>query len=623
MNRHGFLIRTLSVILLVVSFHILGMQLLLFFVVSPPLNEIPTILTTPLPLATTLVGTYIVIFIFYSRPVFLFLRAEKKGEKPSESQVQSAQDRCINLAYFLAALSFPAYIIGGTGGAWVVGRELGWPSGVVYYGLLGGIIAGLLTIPMAIYAAGWAVKPVLERTMTVIPGLDTARTAGLKLSLRKKFIMIVMVMVVGITGYAVILGYGQADAVLKNMEEMEQLLPTSIAAELIGEVERAGDPGVRSSRHFKSRMGSLKTFFISFMIVISALAFFVSYVAAGETTRPVEALRTIAERVGQGHYDEPARIISNDEFAELGGTFNRMMETINKQMKTMESVVKSLRGGVRRIDETTNTILAVSAEQSSGSTEQAVAAEEASSIAEEIVAAARQIADGAKMVEEVAASTLSACRDGEEKLDQAQGGFRGIAQQVEAIGGAMKELEDKFRETYKIMELIEGIADQTKILSLNAGLEAVGAGIAGQRFMVVAQATQRLAVKSSEAAKDIRNLVETIQESTMEATKVSEKGKEKVIAGGRAIGEVTEALKNIYSFADSTSSTVSEITLSTQQQTTASEQLARAVTEVLEIARKVEEGAKGIETSIADLRNFAESLRASAKVDEGEAAYTA
>jgi len=623
MSGLKFFGRLLSVILPVVSFHIMGIELLLYFVMAPTVDEFKLMLIHPLPLATSLVFAYCVIVYFYSRPIRLFLNADGRGEGLDESRLQPVQDRCINLSYFLAALSFPAYIIGGAGGVLIIGPRLGWPQEIFFYGFLAGIIAGLLTIPMSVYASAWAVRPVLERTMALSPDFDAARTAGLKVSLRIKFVMIVIVMVVGITGYAVILGYSQTNAVLKNMEKMEQLLPSSDAAKLVDEIERTSDPRIRSSRYFRSRMGSLKIFFVGLMFVGTVLALIVSIAAAGETTRPLRILRNVAERVREGHYDEPIRFVANDELSELGAVLNRMMETIKGQMRDMESVVENLQGGVRRIDETVNTILEVSADQSSGATQQASVVQEAFSIAEQIVATAKQIAERAKMVDDVAGSTLSACKDGEMKLNQAREEFQGIAQEVESIRGTMKKLDERFQEIYKIMKWMGEMSEQTDILALNASLEAVGAGDRGQRFMVVAQATRRLASRSAEATKEINALVETIQESTMEAKMVAEKGGERVVAGGYAIGEVTEALKNISTFAGSTSMAASEITHSTGQQTTASEQLAGAVSEVLEVAKKVENGAKGIETSIAGLGNFAEKLRMSAKRDEEDAAHTA
>jgi methyl-accepting chemotaxis protein len=412
--------------------------------------------------------------------------------------------------------------------------------------------------------------------------------------------------------------YGQTNAVLKNMEKMEKVLPPSVAAGLMDKIEHASDPGIRSTRYFKSRMGSLRTFYITLMLVGSGLALILSIAAARETTRPIRILQTVAERVRQGHYDQPVRLVTNDELSELGSAINTMMQAIVGHIKAVESVVDSLRVGIRRMDETANTVLAISAEQSSGATEQASTVQETGSIAEEIVTTARQISERARLVDEVAEKTLTACQDGDQKLEEARAGFKGIEQQVEVIEESTRRIEDRFQEIYKIMGWMEDIAEQTELLALNAALEAAGAGEQGLRFSVVAVSLKKLAIRAAEAAKEIRALIENIQSATVESTRVAMGGREKVAAGGNAIMAVVESLKNISSFAGSTTSAVREISLSTNQQTNASEQLASSISEVQKVARQVEEGAKEIEASIAELRDFSEGLRTTVEKSSGD-----
>jgi methyl-accepting chemotaxis protein len=609
MSKSGFLGRLISVVLPIVSLHVMGIELLIYFVMNPTLDEFKLMLLYPIPVAAGLVIIYCVIVYIYSRPILRFLETDGKGEKLAESQIHSVQDRCVSLPYFLAALSFPAYILGATLGVLIVASILEWPLDIWIYGLFAGIIAGLLTTPMAIYAGNWVMEPVLHRTIALFPHLEAAGTAGFRLSLRNKFIMIVIVLVAGITGYTMIVGYTQNDAVLKNMEKMEKGLLPQVAEGLLDEIEHATDPGIKSSRYFRSRVGSRKAFYITLMLVGSGLALILAIAVARETTRPIRILQTVAEQVRQGDYGKPVRLISNDELGELGETFNRMKETIIGQMKAMESMLETLRHGIMRMDETVNTVLSVSAEQSSGATEQASAVEETSTTVQEIAATARQIAERARKVDSVSSDTLNACHEGERKLDQAQADFQGIAKQVDAVMDAMAMLEDRFKEIYRIVELMEDIAEQTELLALNAALEAAGAGEVGRRFSVVADATRKLAARATESNKEIRVLVETIQEATMESTRIAEGGRDKVAAGASAIKGVVDALKTISSLAGSTSSAVHEITLSTEQQTLGSEQLATSVSDVSGVARRVAGGAKEIESAIAELREFAETLR--------------
>lgn len=96
---------------------------------------------------------------------------------------------------------------------------------ILVYGFMGGIIAGLLTIPISEYGTGWAIKPVLGMITKSRSGFDNARSAGLKIPLKLKFVIIVVVMVVGIAGFTSIISYSLFDAGIRNMSRIEALLP--------------------------------------------------------------------------------------------------------------------------------------------------------------------------------------------------------------------------------------------------------------------------------------------------------------------------------------------------------------------------------------------------------------
>ncbi len=93
---------------------------------------------------------------------------------------------------------------------------------------------------------------------------------------------------------------------------------------------------------------------------------------------------------------------------------------------------------------------------------------------------------------------------------------------VENTQNSMGEINDSTKAIYEAISIIDNIAFQTNILSLNAAVEAATAGEAGKGFAVVAQEVRNLATKSAEAAKDIKNLVETANKKSDEGKKYSQ-----------------------------------------------------------------------------------------------------
>ena len=610
MSPRRFILRMVAMGAVLAVFQIAGMELLVVYITNPNWSQLFQMLNIPGPMSAALLAVFFGCAYLYLRPVLAFLAGARAGTPFPAPAVQLAQDRGVTFPFFMALLAIPFYMAGGPLGSWMISRKLGWPSDMILYGFFGGTVSVILTAPMSVYAYRWVIEPVLRLTAAAAPDLKPARRAGFKLSARSKLILTVIVLVGAWTAYAVIVGYSQTRALLENQTKMEQLLSPEARSELVDHPKNYGAPGVLSSRYFQSRLGGLRVLFLSLLGFACATALLIAAAAAKEITQPIRMLQAAAERVRQGRYEEPVRLLSNDELAELGATLNRMMDTILHQMRAMESVLASLKGGIRRLEETVTTVLTISTEQASGATEQASAVQEASSIAEEIVATARQIAERARTVEGIAASSFAASQDGERKLDQAGTGFAGITAQVDAIGRAMRELEDQFQAVYKIVSLITEIAEQTELLALNASLEAAGAGAAGRRFMVVAEATKRLAGRAGEATAQIRTLVESIQRATRETIRLAEGGQDKVASGGGLISAAADAIKNISSLAQSTSKAVAEISLSTEQQTKGSQQLAGSISEIQDVARQVETGAKEIQAAITELQSFAETPQA-------------
>jgi methyl-accepting chemotaxis protein len=381
-----------------------------------------------------------------------------------------------------------------------------------------------------------------------------------------------------------------------------------------GMLDRLGKGHVVLAKHqsltaLTKQMANLRIIYALLVAVAAALALLLSFLASNDINQPLRQMALHARRIAEGQMEAEVQMVSTDEFAVLAQTFNQMAFRIKSHWGEVQRLADNLHQAVRQLDSTSNVILSVSTEQSSGATEQASAVAEASAIAQEIVSTAKQIAERAGRVDEVSAGTLEACEGGKQQLKAAVAGFENIRDQMTSITTAMERLEDRFREMDKITAIIEDVAEQTELLALNAALEAAGAGEQGRRFGVVAQATRRLANRATEATLEIRELLGSLRDATLKALQMVERGQTTVETGRTLIDGVAQSIEQISAQAQDTSTAVREISLSTQQQTSASEQMAHAIGEVNEVAKQVAEGAKEIERTFGDLTKFTESLR--------------
>jgi methyl-accepting chemotaxis protein len=143
-------------------------------------------------------------------------------------------------------------------------------------------------------------------------------------------------------------------------------------------------------------------------------------------------------------------------------------------------------------------------------------------------------------------------KDLSESLEQVSAASENIAESVQALADAgqaltiqSQEVNEKALQMEEVIEYINSVASDTKVLGLNASIEAARAGDVGRGFAVVASEIRAMAISSSTSAKDIRKIIGSIQslvgKMTMELEKVGG-NTEEVSAAVEEIGATIESL---------------------------------------------------------------------------------
>jgi methyl-accepting chemotaxis protein len=159
------------------------------------------------------------------------------------------------------------------------------------------------------------------------------------------------------------------------------------------------------------------------------------------------------------------------------------------------------------------------------------------------------------------------------------------------------------------MEIINGIADQTKLIAFNAALEASSAGEAGKRFGVVAAEIRRLADNVMESTGEIDSRIQEIQEAVGRLVIVSENGAKRVQEGLEYSNETAQMISELLIGAKATASAAKQISLSTQQQESASEQVVQALREIDEGARQTSGSIGQASSATNDLKRMSDNLK--------------
>jgi methyl-accepting chemotaxis protein len=172
----------------------------------------------------------------------------------------------------------------------------------------------------------------------------------------------------------------------------------------------------------------------------------------------------------------------------------------------------------------------------------------------------------------------------------------------------MLDLGKRSQEIGSILDIINELAEQTNILSINATIEAAGAGEAGRRFAVVADEIRKLADRVGGSTKEIRGLIEEVRAAANTTVMVTEDGSKAVDVSTRQFGDVAASFRRIVELVANTTQASREIELSTKQQTTAVEQASAAMADVAQTARDTEASSSQTMQTAAQLAALSQQL---------------
>jgi methyl-accepting chemotaxis protein len=372
-------------------------------------------------------------------------------------------------------------------------------------------------------------------------------------------------------------------------------------------------PGVNKEDYF----GQLQVNFLRYNLAGSMIILLLMAIAGFRIIRsisvPLEKLTLSAQRISEGQLDEQVEIGRHDEIGRLADAINVMTGVIVKNLR--EEIDKSgrlfasIREAIFRLSSSASEMNTIITSQVVGSTQQAAAVQEVTTTAEEIAVTAREITANSCTVESMAESTSQSCRTGTEDVAKATQGMATLRSQVQNIAGSMLLLGDHSQKIGGIVEIIDEISEQTNLLALNAAIEAAGAGESGKRFAIVAREVRRLAERTVFATQQIKGLVEEIQKSTNSTVIVTEEGLKAVDHASALVENVQHSFGGIMAMVDETLRASREIALSTQQQTSACEQLADTMNEVRDVALQTATGLRETEQAIGELSGLADQLK--------------
>jgi methyl-accepting chemotaxis protein len=318
--------------------------------------------------------------------------------------------------------------------------------------------------------------------------------------------------------------------------------------------------------------------------------------------RPMRAIAATVDRVAAGDLTGTVNVNSRDEMQDVAELFNRVIGEFSAVLNRMHSVITVLVDAVQNLSTSTQEI-------ASTSNEQAAAVKEVLSTMEDSDRLSRGVETRIGEVARIAANTRETVEQGFDLIKTSLAKMEEIrTTNTETITG-IKTLGDRIESIWDIVNIINGIADQTKIIAFNAELEAAAAGDAGKNFQIVAGEIRRLADGTVDSTNEIRVKINEIQHASDKLIIASEQGTQRIREGWEVSTNIRGVFEDVLSSSEITANSAGEISRSTKMQVSSFEQIFQTLKQISESIDSFVESTAHT-TDVADqLTEIADSFR--------------
>jgi twitching motility protein PilJ len=286
-------------------------------------------------------------------------------------------------------------------------------------------------------------------------------------------------------------------------------------------------------------------------------------------------------------------------------------DSVNYTIDALRDLVENINTTTLQVASAAQETQATSMHLTDASEHQAQQITEVSTAINEMAGSIEEVSQNAGQSSDVAKQSVQLAAEGNVAVKKAITGMDSIREHIQETSKRIKRLGESSQEIGDIVELINDIAEQTNILSLNAAIQATMAGEAGRGFAVVADEVQRLAERSSKATKQIEAIVRTIQSDTNEAISSMEKSTTGVVLGAKLSQDAGTSLEQIETVSNQLAALIDNISNAAKQQAKAAISTSDSMNVIQEITMQTSTGTNESAASIGRLLELTNDLRKS------------
>jgi methyl-accepting chemotaxis protein len=309
--------------------------------------------------------------------------------------------------------------------------------------------------------------------------------------------------------------------------------------------------------------------------------------------------------VAQGDLTQRIEIPLLSMSTREGTIATNLVHVTNRMMERLQNMVLDFNSAMQRLETDTLAILEATSRQINMANEQDAVVTETTATVNEVRATVTETAERAQSVAETAQLSVTISRTGTEAVTETIDGMDIIRRRVEDIADNILVLSEHTQQIGEIISAVNALADQSRMLALNASVEAARAGEEGKGFAVVAMEVRNLADQNRDATVQVREILGEIQRATNSAVMVTEEGSKGVDTGQSLVNKAGESIRELSKAIEDAALAAMQIAASTRQQTIGMDQLTGAMRTIKHATTETVSSTMMVEASVQRLREAA------------------
>ncbi len=388
----------------------------------------------------------------------------------------------------------------------------------------------------------------------------------------------------------------RASALVLNVTVLATALAAAVPVALIGVTTRPVSEAV------------LVTWLLAALVAGAVLGMVVNAVNRREMSQNLDQYVSTLARIAAGDLRQRLDVAALDTATDEGRLLYDLGLNINNVLDRVQSITREIQQALKRVDDDTQAILGATSRQIAMANEQDAVVTETTATVNEVRATVTETAERAQSVAETAQVSVDVSRAGTEAVTEAVAGMELIRRRVEDIADNILVLSEHTQQIGEIIATVNSLADQSKMLALNASVEAARAGEEGKGFAVVALEVRNLADQNRDATVQVREILSEIQRATNAAVMVTEEGSKGVDAGQLLVNRAGESIRDLSHAIEEAATAAMQIAASTRQQTIGMDQLTQAMRTIKHSTAEMVTSTMQVEASIQRLRRVTDSV---------------